>query len=241
MGEIVRMVDKHEPGDRSRINVRGTRDGLVIHFPEDPSPLDLIQDLQDQIENAGNFFRRGELVINYGTRPPDQDEIGALLVLLRGRGVRLRTVTAGTARYRNLLQQWGFDQPRPRHGITEDPHEDQFPEAERGAYHIHEPLQPGDYIELDGTLVVHGDVSPGATIVASRSVIVWGTLRGMVHAGSNGDHSAVVCALRLMPEELRIGSFRTRASDDPDALPDIPAMAKVVSNELVAAVWRSGR
>jgi septum site-determining protein MinC len=235
------MVDKHEPGGRSRITVRGTRDGLVIHFPEDPSPLDLIQDLQDQIENAGNFFRHGELVINYGTRPPDQDEIGALLVLLRERGVRLRTVTAGTSRYRNLLQQWGFDQPHSRHGVNEDPHQDQFPEPERRAHHVHEPLQPGDYIELDGTLVVHGDVSAGATIVASGSVIVWGTLRGTVHAGSNGDDTAVICALRLMPEELRVGSFRSRASEDPEDLPDIPAMAKVVNNELVAAVWRSGR
>lgn len=86
---------------------------MVIQLPDGPSALDLIQDLQDDIKDAGNFFQRGALVIDYGVRKPDLEEIAAFDVMLRERGIRLRTVTAGTTEYRELLKQWGFRQPRP--------------------------------------------------------------------------------------------------------------------------------
>jgi septum site-determining protein MinC len=235
------MVHEREFGARSRIKVRGTRDGLVIHFPEDPSPLELIQDLQDEIERAGKFFRHGELVINYGTRPPDQDEIGALLVLLRERDVRLRTVTAGTPEFRSLLHQWGFDQPRERDSATGEPHADQFPDPERRAFHIHDSVSSGTSIELSQDVVIHGDVDSGAEITTTGNVIVWGTLRGRVHAGSRGDQKAFVCALRLIPERLQIDRFTVHAPEDPDELPDSPMMAKIVDNAIVAVDWKSGR
>jgi septum site-determining protein MinC len=85
---------------------------MVIQLPEEPSALDLIQDLQDDLRDAGEFFQRGELIIDFGTRSPDLEEISALDALLRERGIRLRTVTAGTVEHRNLLQSWGFRQPK---------------------------------------------------------------------------------------------------------------------------------
>ena len=57
---------------------------------------------------------------------------------------------------------------------------------------------------MSGPVVVIGDVNPGAEIVSAGDVVVWGRLRGMVHAGANGDENAVVCALDLSPTQLRI-------------------------------------
>jgi septum site-determining protein MinC len=112
------MIDDRQGYGRARVQIRGTRDGMVIELPEGPSALDLIQDLQDDLRDAGNFFRRGELIIDFGTRPPDLEEISAFDAILRERGIRLRTVTAGTEESRNILQSWGFRQPRPRFGST---------------------------------------------------------------------------------------------------------------------------
>ena len=36
-----------------------------------------------------------------------------------------------------------------------------------------------------------GDVNAGAEIVADGNVIVWGRVRGMIHAGAKGDRSAI--------------------------------------------------
>ena len=53
-------------------------------------------------------------------------------------------------------------------------------------------------------MVVMGDVNSGAEIVAGGSIIIWGRLRGLVHAGAGGDEKAVVCALEFAPTQLRI-------------------------------------
>lgn len=106
------MGDEFQTSGRARVRIRGTRDGMVIALPCDVPALDLIQDLQDDIQSAARFFQRGELVIDYGTREPNLEEISAFDVLLRERGIRLKTVTAGTVHYRDLLQSWGFRQPR---------------------------------------------------------------------------------------------------------------------------------
>jgi septum formation inhibitor MinC len=119
-------VDESSPlARRSKVKIRGTRDGLVIILPDDVPALELVQNLQDDIDRSGSFFREGELIVDFGHRQPDLEEISAIETLLRERGIRLRTVTAGTIQHRDLLQRWGFRQPRPRLG---DPR--MFPAAE---------------------------------------------------------------------------------------------------------------
>jgi septum site-determining protein MinC len=72
------------------------------------------------------------------------------------------------------------------------------------ALFLDKTLRSGTRIEFAGHVVVFGDVNPGAEIVAEGNVIVWGRVRGMVHAGSKGDTDAYICALDLSPTQLRI-------------------------------------
>ena len=53
-----------------------------------------------------------------------------------------------------------------------------------------------------------------AEIIAGGDTIVFGTLRGVVHAGYPDNPQAVVLALNLMPLQLRIGPFIARAEEE---------------------------
>lgn len=79
---------------------------------------------------------------------------------------------------------------------------------ERGlfpALSIHQgTLRSGDRRHVAGSLLVLGDVNPGAQISAEGHVMVWGRLRGVAHAGTGGDRSALIVALHLHPLQLRI-------------------------------------
>jgi septum site-determining protein MinC len=87
-------------------------------------------------------------------------------------------------------------------------------------------------------VVLIGDVNPGAEIKAGGSVIVWGRLRGIVHAGANSSsEDAVVCALQLSPMQLRIGDYITRAPADEDSHEIVPEMASVQDGQIVAEAW----
>lgn len=66
-------------------------------------------------------------------------------------------------------------------------------------------LRSGQVVSFNGDVTVFGDVNPGAQLVASGNIIVLGALKGLVHAGSEGDHSATVLAFDFQPNQLRIG------------------------------------
>jgi len=102
---------------------------------------------------------------------------------------------------------------------------------------IRRTLRSGQVVQYPGHVVVIGDVNPGAEIIAGGDVVVWGNLRGIVHAGATGDDEAVVCALSLAPLQLRIGNHIARAPEGREDLPERPEMASVQDGEIVAEPW----
>jgi septum site-determining protein MinC len=65
-------------------------------------------------------------------------------------------------------------------------------------------LRAGHLIRYPGNVIIYGDVNPSAEIVAEGDVIIWGTCRGIVHAGSNRDKNASISALKFNNCQLRI-------------------------------------
>jgi septum site-determining protein MinC len=68
-------------------------------------------------------------------------------------------------------------------------------------------LRGGQALHNLGNLVVIGDVNPGAELVASGDIVVFGALRGVAHAGAQGDRASRVIALDLAPTQLRIATL----------------------------------
>ncbi|MGA8534386.1 MAG: septum site-determining protein MinC [Candidatus Tumulicola sp.] len=75
-------------------------------------------------------------------------------------------------------------------------------------------LRGGQTLQHVGHVVVVGDVNPGAELVASGDVVVFGRLAGVAHAGARGDESARVHAVDLDATQLRIATFIASESDD---------------------------
>lgn len=83
-------------------------------------------------------------------------------------------------------------------------------------------LRSGDHLQAEGSVLLLGDVNPGARISAAGHVLVWGRLRGIAHAGVAGDRSARIVALQLRPLQLRIADMVARG---PEGLPP-PGLAE---------------
>lgn len=84
------------------------------------------------------------------------------------------------------------------------------------------PVRSGVILEHVGHLIIFGDVNPGAEVRASGNIVVLGRLRGTAHAGI-GQDVGFIMALRLEPQQLRIGRKVARAadSDKPASEPEI--------------------
>jgi septum site-determining protein MinC len=113
-----------------------------------------------------------------------------------------------------------------------------------GGLFVRRTLRSGKSLRYVGAVVVLGDVNPGAEIVAGGDVVVWGKLRGMVHAGAMGDEHAVVCALDMAPMQLRIaGRIAIPPDERRKRRQPAPELARVEAGRIVVEEWtpKTGR
>lgn len=71
-------------------------------------------------------------------------------------------------------------------------------------------IRSGRLIEFEGSVIVIGDVNPGAEVRAGGNIIILGSLKGLAHAGCTGMQDAFVAALSMTPVQLRIADIITR-------------------------------
>ena len=80
-------------------------------------------------------------------------------------------------------------------------------------------LRSGQVLDVETSIIVIGDVKPGAKVISKGNVIILGSLKGNVYAGSGGNVNAFVVALDMNPLQIRIADTIARAPDNPKKNP----------------------
>ncbi|EKV02481.1 septum site-determining protein MinC [Leptolyngbya sp. PCC 7375] len=96
-------------------------------------------------------------------------------------------------------------------------------------------VRSGTEIRHPGSIVVLGDVNPGGSLIAAGDIFVWGRLRGIAHAGSDGNSDCRIMALHMQPTQLRIADKVARAPEKPPALYQ-PEVAYISNEEIRIAI-----
>jgi len=246
------------PDDRVRI--RGTSQGLVITLGAGDLGA-LLRELDERLSSTASFFRGGRVALHVGSRELTTEELEALGQTISRNGVSLWAVIGDSAATQATAEALGLETTfGPQVTLPPEAASTPCPEWEEGqdkgqletevedaalrlaqdadlGVLIRRTLRSGQVVQYPGHVVVIGDVNPGAEIIAGGDVVVWGKLRGIVHAGATGDDEAVVCALSLAPLQLRIGNHIARAPEEREDLPERPEMASVQDGEIVAEPW----
>ncbi|HBB34610.1 MAG TPA: septum site-determining protein MinC [Cyanobacteria bacterium UBA8803] len=76
-------------------------------------------------------------------------------------------------------------------------------------------VRSGVEIRHPGTIAIVGDLNPGGAVIAAGDILIWGSLRGIAHAGANGNRSCRIMALKMEPTQLRIADAVARAPEMP--------------------------
>lgn len=79
--------------------------------------------------------------------------------------------------------------------------------------YINQTLRSGQTVTYEGNILIIGDAHPGSEIIADGDITVWGILGGIAHAGSKGNISSKVRALKLNAIQLRIAGLYARRND----------------------------
>jgi len=178
---------------------------LRLPPPQEAGPL-----LQEVAQALTLAVIQGPLSLVCGDWQLRLPDLEALQGLLTRKGLTLVQVQADQPETRVAAAALGL-QLGPKTGRLQDP--DAAPAAP--ALTVHQgPLRSGEHLQVEGSVLVLGDVNPGAQVSAVHHVLVWGRLRGVAHAGRRGDDQATIVALQMRPLQLRIASAVARGPDE---------------------------
>ncbi len=187
-----------------KIKIKGENGGLMLTFPLDMSFSEIMEELGRKLESGSGFFLRGTLV-----RVPrdrfSKEELDEMQELFRTHGLICRLAKPEPAAPLASVSE-------PVHHVEEKSDQPEL----RQMLVIEKTLRGGQAVETEGSVIVFGNVNPGAQITAGGSVDIRGTCRGVVHAGAAGDSTAFIIADHLMPTQIRIANYVARSPDEPE-------------------------
>jgi len=221
--------------ERAKVKIKGIREGLLITVRNEDWPGAKTA-LQEQVKEQSEFLRGGRLILDVGNHVIRAAELGQIRDMLTEDGLALWAVLSNSPVTEQNAQSLGLATRinKPRSEPTTYSIETALTGEE--AVLVRRTLRSGFSLQNSGHVIVIGDVNPGGEIVAGGNIVVWGCLRGMVHAGAEGDETAVVCAMDLTPTQLRIaGHIATTPKRRGKAQPE---MARIVDGQVVAVPWQ---
>ena len=181
------------------VKIKGTKTGLLLSFTQGFDFDTIEQDIREKLESGSGFFTRGT-VIQIAPDALRKDDQARLKRLFSRYGVLFRTTDPLAA------MQKTREQPNPDRAASEE-------DAQQMVV-VNRTLRGGQEIRTKSSVLVCGNVNPGAQIIAGGSIDIRGTCRGMVHAGAYGNSKAFVIADHLMPMQIRIANLIARSPDE---------------------------
>lgn len=180
--------------------IKSNRYGLtVILDPEKPF-AELLSDLEGKFKESAKFFKNAQMVLSFEGRKLDgKEEREALDVITKSSGIRILCVV---------------DHDEERERLYEKKLNESLEElSARDGRFYKGTLRSGQQLEADTSIVILGDVNPGASVISKANVVVLGALKGTVYAGAGGSGGAFVAALLMNPVQIRIGDVFGRPAD----------------------------
>ena len=193
------------------VELKGFRDGMRLIIDPEASMQQIEQAILERMASLGDSLSGLTMNIDLGSRSLNDEELVRLKKLLNENyGLEVKQIIGDSQDEPNRTESAQIAGVPALH--SEERVYNQLAQINEETRFIRHTLRSGQIERaLEGNMVILGDVNPGAEVVAAGDIIVLGTLRGVAHAGALGNISSIIFALNLLPTQLRIGRFITRA------------------------------
>lgn len=202
--------------------------GLALHIRPEADMETLLEELQEKFQSSRNFFGNMQVGLAItGRKLTEEEEDAVLNVIEENSDLQIVCLIGDDERIRSLLED----------AFEKDEEQEALPEADGQFYRG--TLKKDQSLETEHSVIILGDVNPGAKVFSRRDVIVLGALLGEVHAGvgSEDEDGHFVCALEFSPEKLKIGSHKYKKKPEkrfwPESYKKSPKIATLQGGEIL--------
>ena len=217
---------------------KGINDGILVRF-HSKDWENQHKELINEIESREEFFHGAKMTLDLGSLHLRSADLGKLRDELSGSGLSLCSIISTSKITRESAMLLGIDQAVSLSSLkSHDLRTKQSPAGVPSSY-LEEDILKGEIVESKHHVIIIGDVHPGAEIISTGNIIVWGKIHGAVHAGAQGDESAFVCALHLAPTFIQIAHlFSTPARRNAIHKPEI---SLIQNGKIITMDWKKSR
>lgn len=184
---------------KNSIVIKGNKYGIVVVMDSDTSFDEIKNQLEEKLKESCPFFGNGTMAISFEGRNLDDEQQKELLnVISESSDLNIACIIDHDEKLTEIFKKSvekieniddnKEDEPMPEPTAAVDKNTGKF---FRGT------LRSGQILESDTSIVVIGDVNPGASVSAGGNIIILGSLKGTVSAGMNGDEKAFIVALDM--------------------------------------------
>lgn len=184
---------------RSAVIIKSNPYGLILNLDPDLPFDELKEAVGEKFRQSAGFFKKAQLAVTFCGRVLNHEQEAQLVEeIVQNSGIHIICIVdedkETAERYRKAVE----------HALEDHKTEDgQF---YRGT------LRSGQVLESENSIVIIGDVNPGAQIVSKGNIVILGCCMGNVYAGASGDKNCFVAALTMKPMQIRIADKAARSA-----------------------------
>ncbi|MCI5945260.1 MAG: septum site-determining protein MinC [Eubacterium sp.] len=206
---------------KSSVIIKGNKFGFQIVLNPTLPFEELLREVAEKFRESTRFFDfSGSVAVSFEGRNLTQGEQNLLVdTIVENSGLNISYIIDGAraveTQFAQAMEEAGDIDTEDLEEFEPENAEVDFPENRLGKHgqFYRGTLRSGQKIEVDGSIVILGDINPGAQIIAGGNVVVLGCLKGTVFAGYPDDKSAFVASLMMEPMQIQIGSCIARSPD----------------------------
>lgn len=164
------------------VHIKGTKEGLVLRLDDQCAYADLVEELERKVSEGG-IDGKVDVQLHLGNRYLSNEQQTELIEIVHRPGnMHVAKVLSDVISIQESTDQQLVNQSETFVGI----------------------VRSGQILKASGDIIVIGDVNPNGKIEAGGNIFVLGNLKGIVHAGINGNNDAIIVASHFEPTHVLI-------------------------------------
>lgn len=187
---------------KNPVVIKSFPNGLSLYLDEEMAFESLLDEIALKFRESAHFFKDASMGISFEGRTLTPEEERKILdVITLNSSLNIVCIIGKdddtNQNYVRALQQLAFHQE----------------EMENTGQFYKGTLKEGQILETENSIIILGDVYPGASIISKKDIVILGGLYGQAYAGGSGMEGHFVVALEMSPEKLKIGEFKYKTSE----------------------------
>lgn len=187
---------------KNPVIIKSFQNGLSIYLDDEMPFEQLLTEIGLKFKQSAHFFKDASMVLSFeGRKLSDQEERQIINTITTNSALNVVCIMGKNEEtnknYVKALQKLSYHQQV----------------MENAGQFYKGTLKDGQMLETENSIIVLGDVYPGACIASSKDIVILGGLYGQAYAGGSGAEGHFVVALEMSPEKLKIGDFKYKTSE----------------------------